>query len=199
MRQAIILVGAVLVLSISAAAQGPAGAGAHGSGARIPYAAGFEGSVWQLGVGYQYNRINLTGAPFNTQGLNTSITRFFNDWFALEGQVAGTFGNTGTTTVPANLRAKSLFLGGGLRIAYRGHGRTEPWIHGVGGVQYFRFTQTAGVLGSNHALEGEIGGGIDYHLNPRTAVRLEADALGSRFFSATQRHFQIVTGLVFNF
>jgi hypothetical protein len=199
MRQVLILIGAVLILSISAAAQGPAGSGSSGSGARVPFAGGLEGSKWQIGVAYQYDRFNLTGTPFNTHGLNTSVARFLNDWFALEGDVGGGFGNTGTSTVPASLRAKSLFLGGGMRIAYRGHGRTEPWIHGLGGMQHFRFAQTAGTLGSNTALAGMVGGGVDYHLNPRTAVRLEADVIGSRFFSGTQRHFQVVIGLVFNF
>jgi outer membrane protein with beta-barrel domain len=199
MRHVFILVGAMLLFSISAAAQGPAGAGSSGSGARIPFSAGIEGTVWELGIGYQYNRFNLTGTPFNNNGLNVFVGRFLNDWFGIEGGVGMGFGHTGTSIPPTSLVAKSLFAGGGIRMAYRGHGRSEPWIHGLGGLEHFRFTQTAGILGSNSALAGVVGGGIDYHLNPRTAVRLEADAIGSRFFSANQRHFQVVTGLVFNF
>ena len=196
MRRALVLVGVVLFLSISAAAQGPAGAGA-GSGSG-PISAGSY-NYWQLGLGYQYNRINLTGSPFNTNGLNTSIVRFFDRWFALEAQVGAGFGNTGGTTVPANLTAKSVFVGGGPRLVYRNRSRFEPWAHGAVGMEHFRFTQTAGLFGSNTALAGSAGGGADFYLNPHTALRVEADWIGTRFFSRNQRHFQAVTGIVFNF
>lgn len=43
------------------------------------------------------------------------------------------------------------------------------------------------------------GGGTDLHLSSHTAFRVEADWIGTRFFSNNQRHFQMVTGLVFNF
>jgi hypothetical protein len=117
----------------------------------------------------------------------------------VEGQVGIGFGNTGTTTTPANLNAQSLFFGGGPRLAYRNHGRIEPWLHLVVGEEHFRFNQTAGVLGSNTALAGAAGAGVDYLLGTHTAVRAEADFIGSRFFSTNQRHFQVITGLVFNF
>jgi hypothetical protein len=55
------------------------------------------------------------------------------------------------------------------------------------------------VLGSNTALAGAAGGGADFLLGPHTAFRVEADVLASRFFSVNQRHFQVVSGLVFNF
>jgi hypothetical protein len=193
MRHALILVGVVLFLSISAAAQGPAGAGSGPVSA-----AGLN--QWQLGLGYQYNRINLTGTPFNTNGLNASIVRFFLDrWFGLEAQLGAGFGNAGATTVPANLTVKSLFVGAGPRLAYRGRGRVEPWVHGVLGMEHFRFTQTSGVLGDNTALGGSAGGGADFYLNPHMAFRAEADWIGTRFFSVNQRHFQVVTGIVFSF
>ena len=192
MRHALILVGVVLFLSISAAAQGPAGAGSG------PVSAA-DLSHWQLGLGYQYNRINLTGTPFNTNGLNISIVRFLDRWFGLEAQLGAGFGNTGATTVPANLTAKSVFVGGGPRLAFRSRSRFEPWVHGVVGMEHFRFTQTAGVLGSNTALAGAAGGGTDFYLNPHAAFRVEADWIGTRFFSLNQRHFQAVTGIVFNF
>jgi len=192
MRHALVLVGVVLFLSISAAAQGPAGTGS------APVSAA-DLSHWQLGLGYQYNRINLTGTPFNTNGLNISIVRFLDRWFGLEAQVGAGFGNTGATTSPANLTAKSVFVGGGPRLAFRNRSRFEPWAHGAVGMEHFRFNQTAGVLGSNTALAGLAGGGIDFYLNPHTAFRLEADWIGTRFFSLNQRHFQAVTGIVFNF
>jgi hypothetical protein len=203
MRQIGSLLAAVLLLAVVTAAQGPAGAGAgSGSGSRSRTSAlsTSDFDQWQLAVGYQYNRINLLGTPFNTDGLNVTVTRFFGRWFGLDAQLGtGFFGNTGTTSNPPNLGVHSLFIGGGPRLAFRGRSRIEPWVHAVIGLQDFRFTQTAGLLGSNQALGGAGGGGADFAFTPHLALRVEADVLETRFFSTYQRHFQVVGGFVVNF
>jgi|SRR5579872_1403924 len=200
MRQTLLLLGAILCLCLSASGQGPAGAGAgRGSTRHSASAREYELGTWQISAGYQYERVNLLGTPFNTNGLNISAVRYFNKWFGAEAQFGFGFGNTGATTVPPNLTAKSILVGGGPRLALRGHGRLEPWIHGNIGFDHFRFSQTAGVLGSNNALAGVGGGGVDFRLTPRTSFRGEVDWVGSRFFSTTQRSFQVVTGVVINF
>jgi hypothetical protein len=203
MRNIYLILAAVLVLPIVAAAQGPAGAGAGPSPRSRSGTSAYSSSdfsQWQVAVGYQYNRINLLGSPFNTDGLNVTVTRFFGRWFGVDGQLGtGFFGNTGATSNPPNLGVNSLFVGGGPRLAYRSRSRIEPWIHVVVGLQDFRFTQTAGVLGSNHALGGVGGGGLDYALGPHLALRGEADVLETRFFSTYQRHFQAIGGFVLNF
>jgi|SRR5882672_5733066 len=198
MRQIVILVGAVLFLSASAAAQGPglAGAGTR-SGPRFP--SNYGHTEWQFAIGYQFNRINMSGVPYNSNGLTTSLVRFFGNWIGLEGQLGLGIGTTGAATVPPSLTTKSVFLGGGPRLVHRGHGRIEPWVHGVVGMEYFCFSQAVGLLGSNTGLGGVGGGGLDVRLGPRTSFRAEADWLGTRFFSANQGHFQLDTGLVFNF
>jgi hypothetical protein len=190
---------------MAAAGQGPAGAGSAGTGSS-PKGQGKthtfsypDYSAWQVSAGYQYNQINLLGSPFTTNGLSVSAVRFFGRWFGVEGQIGFGFGNTGTTSTPPSLNVQSLFFGGGPRLAWRTHARIEPWIHVIGGEQHFRFNQTAGVLGSNTALAAAAGGGVDFFLTTRTAARVEADFIGSRFFSTNQRHFQVVSGLVFNF
>jgi hypothetical protein len=202
MQRFICLIGSMFLLSVSAAAQGPAGAGA-GSGpkgqGRTHTFSPPENSTWQASLGYQYNQINLLGSPFTTNGLSVSVVRYFGRWLGAEGQVGFGFGNTGATSTPPNLNVQSLFFGGGPRLAYRNRARIEPWIHLVVGEQHFRFNQTAGVLGSNSALAGAAGAGVDYIMGTHTAVRVEADFIGSRFFSTNQRHFQVVSGLVFNF
>ncbi len=202
MRKIHVLI-AILIFPLAAAAQGPAGAGA-GSGPKSTGSSGpfSEGGVsdWQLAVAYQYNRVNVTGTPFNTHGANMTVTRYFGRWFGVDGQVGiGFHGNTGATTVPPNLGVHSVFVGGGPRLAYRGSGRMQPWAHFVIGLQDFRFTQTAGVLGNNKALGGEAGGGADFLLTRHFSFRVEADALGTRFFSMNQRHFLAISGIVLNF
>jgi hypothetical protein len=197
MRQTLILVGVVLCLSIPASAQRPAAAGTGVGSDRQP-GSSYELSKWELAVGYQFNRINMLGKPFDTNGLSISTVLYFGKWLGAEAQASVGYGNTGATTVPPALIAKSLF-GGGPRLAFRGHGRIEPWVHALVGEELFRFSQTVGDLGNNTALAGVGGGGIDLRLTARTSFMLEGDWLGSRFFSADQRHFQVVTGLVFNF
>jgi hypothetical protein len=201
MRVAIFLLGIFLFFSASAEAQGPAGVGAGGgTGPRYSATGEHEYDPWQIAIGYQYNRDNLLGTPFNTHGLNVSVARYFGRWFGVEAQVGAAFlGNTGQGSVPPKLSAKSIFSGVGPRLAYRNRSRFEPWIHVVVGLEHYRFSQTAGLLGSNNALAGPAGGGVDVFLSPHLALRAEADALGSRFFGTNQRSFQIVGGLVFGF
>jgi hypothetical protein len=201
MRVAIFLLGTFVFFSASAAAQGPAGVGA-GGGPRPTYSptSGHEYDPWQIAVGYQYNRDNLLGAPFNTHGVNFSVARYFGRWFGVEVQAGAAFlGNTGQGTIPPNLSVKSIFVGAGPRLAYRNRSRFEPWVHVVVGLEHYRFSQTAGLLGTNNALAGPAGGGVDVFLSHHLALRAEADAFGSRFFSTNQRSFQIVGGLVFGF
>jgi hypothetical protein len=93
MRQTLILVGVVLCLSVPASAQGPAGAGT-GVGSGRHSRSSSELSQWQLTLGYQFNRINLLGKPFNTNGLNVSTVHYLGKRFGAEAQVGGGFGNT---------------------------------------------------------------------------------------------------------
>ena len=201
MRVGIFLLDIFLLFSASAGAQGPAGNGG-GTPAEPRYNSHNEREFypWELAIGYQYNRANLLGSPFNTHGMNLDLARFFGRWFGLEAQVgAGFLGNTGQSSVPPNLAVKSFYVGGGPRLALRNHSRYEPWIHLTVGMEHYRFTQTAGLLGSNTAPAGDAGCGLDVYMKPHIALRVEADAVASRFFSTSQRSFQVVGGLVLSF
>ena len=156
---------------------------------------------WQLGLGYQFSDFHLQHSPianaavFHNSGYNVSVVRYFNDWIGLEGQTGFGFGHTGSTTIPNNLVIKSTFVGGGPRFAMRGH-RVEPWGHGLVGVEHFRFSQTANGFGSNSTVGWLAGGGVDFLLSDRVGIRVEADYLGTEFFSTNHRNLQIVTGFV---
>ena len=197
MRWAMFLGFLILLFSHSAAAQGPAGVGAEpgffSTGAH-------EENKWNIGVGYQYNRDNLLGIPFNTSGINVSAARYFDRWFAIEAQLgAGLIGNSGQSSTPPNLAVKSIFIGAGPRVAFRTRSRYEPWVHLLFGLDHYRFSQTAGLLGSNNSVGGTAGGGMDVYLNPHFALRVGADAIVTHFFSTNQRSFQVVGGVVFGF
>jgi hypothetical protein len=67
------------------------------------------------------------------------------------------------------------------------------------GLDHYRFSQTAGPLGSNSSIAGIGGGGLDVYVNPHVAIRAEADQIVTEFFSTNQRSFQVVGGVVFGF
>ena len=194
MKSILTVLAAAFLFALPAAAQGPAGLGSAHAG--IGYIS--EAKPWQFSFAYQYNAVNLTGKGFQTNGGNITVTRFFRSWFGVEGQLGAGAGNTGTTTNPPNLNARSLLLVGGARVALRGHGRLEPWIHGDTGLLHFNVNQTAAVLGSNSSFEYQGGAGADLDLTENLALRAEGDVMETHFFGSGQRDIQILGSVVLN-
>jgi hypothetical protein len=200
MRVAMFILGGFLLFSVPARAQWLAGSAGPQSGPGHIFLSQHEEEPWQIGMGYQYNRDNLVGTPFNTHGINISLTRYFKGWFGVEAQLgSGLVGSTGQTTNPPNSDVKSLFFGAGPRVTYVNRSRFEPWAHVLIGLEHYRFVQNGGFLGSNTALAYPVGGGVDTYLAPHLAFRAEADFVGSRFFSVNQRSFQLIGGFVLSF
>jgi len=202
MRRVILLLGAVLSLSVAATAKENAVTLAPvlpAAAAASPQGSSDSPGDWQLAFSYQYNRLRLgPNSHANTHGFNTSVVRFVGGHFGLEGDLGTGFGNTGSSGVPANLVVKTVFLGGGPHISFNRDSAFEPWVHGLIGLEHYRFTQT-GTLGTSNAVAWTLGGGADLHFNPRTAFRVQGDYLGTRPNSSTQSNFQLIVGLVFNF
>ena len=211
MRKLMLLCGFVLLSSVAAVAQSDISTIAAPSSPAAPPASPQFGSrneltEWQISIGYQFNRFNMplqsangdTVPAFtvNDNGLNVSFTRFFRSWVGLEAESAAGFGSG---SAPQIASAESIFVGGGPRIARRGHGRYEPWGHFLVGLEHFRFTQTATAYGSNSSLALVGGGGVDIHMNQRTAFRVQADYLETSLFKMSQTNWQIGVGVVFNF
>jgi hypothetical protein len=211
MRKLVLLCGAVLLSSVAAVAQNDISTVATPSpAAALPASpqAASRGDLpdWQISIGYQFNRFNMPSAKKGTytmpaftvddHGYDVSLTRFFVSWAGLEADSAEGWGSA---SIPQITDAKSLFAGGGPHFALRGHGRVEPWVHALVGLEHFRFSQTSTVYGSNNSLGFIGGGGVDLHLNVRTAIRVQFDYLGTFLFSATQNNWQAGAGVVFNF
>jgi hypothetical protein len=211
MRKLLLLCGFVLLSSVAAVAQSDISTIAAPSSSSAPPASPQSGSRneltdWQISIGYQFNRFSmpLQGAgsktvpafTVNDNGINASFTRFFFSWGGLEAESAAGFGSG---SAPQIKSAASVFVGGGPRFALRGHGRFEPWIHVLAGLEHFRFTQTATTYGSNNSLAFVGGGGVDIHMNPRTAFRVQGDYLGTELFKQNQVNWQAGAGVVFNF
>ena len=146
---------------------------------------------WQLGIGFAWTRFRSGIFNATAVGVNTSLSYFTNDWFAVEGNVNSTF----APTILANEHVKLLVYGVGPKIAWRQR-RWEPWLHGlVGGIH--EQPQTAG--NSRNGFAAQLGGGADFRWLPRLGVRLEGDYVRSSLFGSHQNSFQLAAGFVFHF
>jgi len=160
---------------------------------------------WQISIGYEFTRLNMPSQSIgvytlpaftvNDNGFDVSFTRFFDRWAGIEAESASGFGSGSESQISS---AKSFFVGGGPRFAYRGH-RVEPWVHTLIGLEHLRVTQTSVAYGSNNSVGFLGGGGVDFHLNVRTSIRVQADYLGTRFVGEGESSFQIGAGVAFNF
>jgi len=146
---------------------------------------------WQLAVGAAWNRFRSSIFNASAVGINTSLSYFTNDWFAVEGSVSATF----APEIFANEHVKLLTYTGGPKIAWRQR-VWEPWLHGLVGAIHEQ-PQVAG--NSRNGFAVVLGGGADYRWRPRLAFRLEADYLRSSLFSQHQDNFQLIGGVVFHF
>jgi hypothetical protein len=164
------------------------------SGAPPTAFAGRAPLPWQLTIGYQFNHIDIRGAlpPFNTIGVNASLVRYIRSGLGVEAAAGGAYGKAVDS---ASLG--SLFVGAGLHLIYTNRTHFEPWAHGLLGGEHLNFGAPVAVKASSVAWIA--GGGFDYRLSPRLALRIQADYLGTHFFGAFQRNFQLVSGVVWNF
>jgi hypothetical protein len=146
---------------------------------------------WQLGVGVEFFRFRSSIINASMVGLNTTVTYFTNDWFAIEGNLVTGF----APTIYQQEHVKYFGGGGGIRVGSR-RAKWEPWGHALFGGGHLQ-PQTAG--NSRSALMIQAGIGVDYRVNARLSFRGEGDWVYTDFFKQTQNNFQAVAGLVFHF
>ena len=146
---------------------------------------------WQLGVGVEFFRFQSSRIYASLVGLNTTVTYFTNDWFAVEGNLVTGF----APEIYDREHVKYFGGGGGIRIGSRRE-RWEPWGHALAGGGHLQ-PQTADA--SRTALMVQAGGGVDFRLNERLSLRAEGDYVFNTFFSQHQNDFQAIAGLVFHF
>jgi opacity protein-like surface antigen len=210
MRKLSVVLGAVLFLfvSVRSSLAAPCSSEVEAPGVFVPS----EGCI-TLGVGYQFQHFHTLDTTFNDQAYDVSAAIHLFDLITgagerltagLEGEVSAGFGGKTSSTASSlsGLDAKSLFVGAGPRLALPSTSRFEPWVHGLVGLQHFRFTQSS-LVGSNSALGFIVGGGVDIRVAPRLSWRLEANYVGTTFGAPSQSYVQSQysagTGLVLNF
>ena len=146
---------------------------------------------WQLALGVEFYRFQSRIFDASLVGLNTTITYFTNDWFAVEGNLVTGF----APEIYTNEHVKLFSGNGGVRIGSR-RARFEPWGHALVGGAHLQ-PQTAG--NSRNSLSVQAGGGVDFRVNARLSLRVEADWVRTQFFSDAQNNFQGVAAVVFHF
>ena len=146
---------------------------------------------WQLGLGVEFFRFRSNLINASMVGMNTTLTYFTNDWFALEGSLLTAF----APTIYANEHVKYFSGAAGIRVGSR-RARWEPWGHGEVGIGHLQ-PQTAG--NSKNALTALAGIGVDYRVHARLSFRVEGDWVYTKFFGQNQNNFQGVAGAVLHF
>jgi hypothetical protein len=151
----------------------------------------FETYAWQIYGGYTFQRFfELPGITENMNGFNFSAVYYWKDWLGADGEFAAVHGNQN------NVSSWFLFGGGGPRFRWSAKKGIEIWAHGLVGYSHFTPQTPAGV---QHAFAYELGGGVDLPFKERWAIRLEGDAMCSRYFNTHQYSPKASAGLVFRF
>ncbi len=200
MRKLSILCAALFCLSHTASAQDSAAAFEAASPASEPAAPASlipaDREAWQVGVGFQYAHYSVLGFKFHDLGYQADVTRYFNNWFGVEGTATGGFGNAGSNP---SIVAKSLFLGGGAHVSVYNSRHYEPWFHVLAGWERFRFTQS-GTFGVNSHAAFLAGGGLDYKIRSgRIYWRIQGDYIGTNIGPSLATNYSFGTGFVLNF
>ena len=180
MKRVLWLIPAILLFSIAARAQ--------------------ETPEWEISGGYSYFEANLGGTKFHMHGGNGSATENLNHWFGGRIEVNAYQGNepitvAGVTTV-YSVSAQTYTYGP--VFSYRRFSRVTPYAHiqlGAihGSMNYLGISQSAWKFAAAP------GGGIDFALNRKAAIRLDGEYLLSRFLGLTQENINASVGLVLRF
>jgi len=178
---------AVAAFPVSSAGADPAAAQLAPLGTRGFY-------DWQLYAGYTFfNFYEIPNLHNVENGFDFGVTYFpGGGWIGGEGDLMATFG------AQAGCISKFTLASGGVRFRWQGPRGTQLWVHGLAGGTHF-FPQTA--YGGQNSLGFVMGGGLDVSRAGwrRLALRLEVDAVGTRFFNTYQYSPKVSAGIVFKF
>jgi opacity protein-like surface antigen len=146
----------------------------------------------EISGGFSYLDANLNGSKFHLIGGGGSATENLNGWFGGKFEVNAFSGTTSGTSVTAQTVTY------GPVFAYRRFDRITPYADIRLGVIHAS-TGYLGISTSASRFAMTAGGGADINLNHRTAIRLQADYLMSRFLDLRQDNLLFSTGVVFRF
>ncbi|HXW54818.1 MAG TPA: outer membrane beta-barrel protein [Candidatus Cybelea sp.] len=144
---------------------------------------------WEISGDYSYARANLNGSSFTLNGGGGALAQNLNDWFGARFE-ANAFG---TTTAGTRVTMQTVTFGP--VFTYRKLSRVTLY----GDVEFGDVHASAGYLGistSANKFAMNAGGGVDFALNERAAIRVQGNYLMTRFLNARQDNLQVSTALV---
>jgi Outer membrane protein beta-barrel domain len=169
----------VFIISAIAAAQTPTG-----------------GNIF---LGYSYSKAEepISFQTANLNGWEGTVEGKFLPWIGLVADFGAHYGS-----VPQNaclgcpnggdIKRYTILFGPRVSVSIQNF---TPFAHALVGIG--RFTETGSF--SDTSFASAIGGGLDYKLIKGLAWRIQGDELHTRFFSTSQDHLRLSTGIVFRF
>jgi hypothetical protein len=155
-------------------------------------------------LGYSYYNTNLSSVDrANLNGWEGSLEGKVAPWVGIVADLSGHYGSqnfpTACPVIPGPCPSVDLKVSEhnalfGPRVSVS-VGKIRPFAEVLIGIGHV----SAHSAGSDTSLATAVGGGLDYHLFPLLAWRVEGDYVTTRFFSATQNNLQLSTGIAFRF
>jgi opacity protein-like surface antigen len=130
----------------------------------------------------------------NLNGFEGSAVVNVKRWIAAEGNFGGYY-KTITIVNVGTFGFHDYVAMGGPRFNVR-----KIFVHGLIGVDHLSGSANffaAGATASDNAIAAAMGGGVQWKVTRKIAIRTSADYFLSRFEGATQSNFRISTGVVF--
>jgi hypothetical protein len=150
-----------------------------------------EGYRLELSLNVAVVRFRSSVFSATAIGINTSLAYYLKEWLAVEGNVVPAF----APTIYQAEHVKYLGYAGGAKVLLS-RSKLVPWVHALaGGSHLLPLTG----LGGKSSFQIQVGGGVDYALNPRISARIGADYFFTHFFSESQNNFQGYAGLAYHF
>jgi hypothetical protein len=146
--------------------------------------------TWDVGFTYVLVKFRSSQFAATMSGVNSTVSYYVRDHFAIEGSVTSAFGSQSCDTADA----KYMFYGGGVKLSV-GNRKLQPFVHAlIGGVHMF--PQTAF---SNNGFAMQLGIGVERRLVPRLWLRVGADYVRSELYSTGQDNYQGAVGISYRF
>jgi hypothetical protein len=136
---------------------------------------------WEAFAGYGYTSLNQVNQSENgLQGVNLSLTRNWGKYFGLTAD-GGYYAYTYDRANPGNPTVDMVLLGPVFRAKL--FERVDGFARVLLGGEHTGISTAGWTAIPKLSFAGGAGGGLDYELNPRFALRLSGDDIASSFFA----------------
>ena len=197
MRSFVFIFILILMLSVPATAQDRPAVEIFGGFSYAHLDSGVDMSSGS-GGGIMSRSLIMTSGAFgnshvNLNGWNASTTTYLARRFGMTADFSGHYGSPGGIATPTH----SYLFGPQVRLH---SGRFAPFARTLFGLTHTKATSGGGELFHQQTFAMTAGGGFDWRVSPRMAVRvMQAEFLLTRFGGNSQHNFRYSTGVVFRF